>query len=143
MAETYRYLGRFEESAPIFEEVLTQRRKQLGDGHPDTVQAMFGMADALRCMGKVIILVLNNNSDEKDSYAHGFPQLFADNPSGSVEAREIKKAMSSVLSGVTLRDHLASITTSPPPIPGRPETSISGLGYNAINCYTLRMMNLR
>lgn len=50
--------------------------------------------------------------------------------------------MSSVLSGVTLRDHLTSITTSPPSIPGRPETSTSGLGYpkDFIECFEINIV---
>jgi len=104
IAETKRCLGKYEEASAIFDDVLVQRRKLLGDNHPDTIQSMYGMGEILRSMGK----------------------NFADNPSGSVEAKEIKKAMTSVLSGVTLMDHLKSIVASPPPLSSsssRPETS--------------------
>ena len=113
MADTYRCLGKYDEALPLFEDILTQRRKLLGESHPDTILSMLGMADILRSMGK----------------------LFADNPSGSVEAREIKKAMSSVLSGVTLMDHLTSIVAPraslPSPSPSRPETTSGGSAKRA------------
>jgi hypothetical protein len=70
------------------EDILAERRKLFGDQHPDTVSSMFVLADVLRSMGK----------------------LFADNPSGSADAKSVKKAMSSILSGVTLIDQLNSIT---------------------------------
>lgn len=109
IAETKRCLGLYEEASVVLEDVLVKRRKLLGDNHPDTVQAMFGMGEVLRSMGK----------------------YFADNPSGSVEAKEIKKAMSSVLSGVTLMDHFNSIVLPAQPLPSsapRPETALSASG---------------
>ena len=92
IAETYRNLGRFEEATAILGEILISRRKLFGDKHPDTVGSMFALAELLRSMGKI----------------------YPDNPSGSADAKSIKKAMSSILSGVTLADQLSSIIKTPP-----------------------------
>ena len=50
IAETYRAMGRFKEAHILYEQTLVQRRKIIGEEHPDTVDSLFGLAEMLRTL---------------------------------------------------------------------------------------------
>jgi uncharacterized protein (DUF697 family) len=64
--------------------------------HPDTVESMLGVADALVGGGKM------------------YPQT----ATGSAEARNVRKSIATTLTGVSLKDQLTSTMTASIPIPG-------------------------
>lgn len=53
IAETYRAVGRYREARSMYEDILSKRRKVMGEDHPDTIVSLVGLAEMLRTLSIV------------------------------------------------------------------------------------------